>query len=250
MTGVSGGEESTALMLNSPAFDAAIMGCGIFWSVAYVLIIRRAYADKAYGIPLVALCANLSWECISAFTQPPPGFLEPISFIWLGIDIVIAMQVLKYGPAHFQRIPSRVFYGMFMLTLIAAFAGMWLLNRLFISYYDDQWGLYAGFAGAMMMAALFIFMLYGRGSTAGQSIPIATCMLVGNSFPALGWLAYPPPGLRGSAIQLYLICGTLTLNIVYIAALYHVRAARGSAAENDATPVASQPRDRVFRAKA
>jgi hypothetical protein len=239
---------STAMMLKSTTFDAAIMGCGIFWSVAYVLIIRRAYADKAYGMPLAALCANLSWEFISAFTEPPPGFLKPISFIWLSIDIIIALQVLKYGPAHFQRLPTAVFYGMFMLTLTAASAGMWLLNKLFMSYYDDHWGLYAGFVGAMMMAALFIFMLYSRGSAAGQSITIAACMLAGNSFPALGWLTYPPPGLRGSAIQLYLICGTLILDIVYIAALYRVRAARGNAAEDDAALVASQPRDRVFRA--
>ncbi len=30
---------------------------GLFWSLTYVLIIRRGFKDKTYGMPLAALCA-------------------------------------------------------------------------------------------------------------------------------------------------------------------------------------------------
>ena len=47
---------------------------GIFWSLTYILIIRRGFIEKTYGMPLIALCANISWEAIFSFLHPhsPP----------------------------------------------------------------------------------------------------------------------------------------------------------------------------------
>ena len=42
---------------------------GIFWSLAYFLIIRQGFKDRTYGMPLAALCANISWEAIFALQQ-------------------------------------------------------------------------------------------------------------------------------------------------------------------------------------
>jgi hypothetical protein len=40
---------------------------GIFWSLTYILIIRRGFIDKTYSMPLATLSANISWEAIFSF---------------------------------------------------------------------------------------------------------------------------------------------------------------------------------------
>lgn len=40
------------------------------WTVAYALIIWRGFKDRTFGMPLVALGANLSWEVILATPWP------------------------------------------------------------------------------------------------------------------------------------------------------------------------------------
>ncbi|MEU8567261.1 hypothetical protein AB0C51_02680 [Streptomyces pathocidini] len=216
------------VMLSSASFNVGIVCCGLFWTAAYLLIIRRAAADRIYGMPVVALCANLSWEAISSFTEPPPGFLRPVPFVWLAIDLVIAWQALSYGPAQFPRITARAFHGMSALTLLIAVVVTYQLNQVFIAYYRDHWGLYAGFAAALMMAALFLGMVYSRDSTAGQSLPIAVCMLLGNASAGIAWLAYPPPLIVPSALQGCLVVATLALNALYALVLWLRGAARAA----------------------
>jgi hypothetical protein len=43
------------------------IGSGIFWTLVYLLIIRLGFRDKTYGMPITALCANISWEFIFSF---------------------------------------------------------------------------------------------------------------------------------------------------------------------------------------
>jgi len=51
-------------------FDILLVSSGVLWTVTYLLIIRRGFLDHTYGMPLVALCANLSWEFIFSFVFP------------------------------------------------------------------------------------------------------------------------------------------------------------------------------------
>ncbi|GHE06562.1 transmembrane-type terpene cyclase [Streptomyces alanosinicus] len=213
---------SDNLMLQSLGFDIGVALSGLFWTIAYVLIIRQGFRDKTYGMPVVALCGNISWEFTVAFIAPLPGILQTISYVWFFIDTVIVYQVLRYGPSQFPGISPRLFYGMFGLTLVAAFFGILLLNQMFHRYYHDNWAIYTGFADALMMAGLFLSMLHNRSSTSGQSVPIAVCMFLGNA-TSIAWLVTPPPQLEGSALQVYLIGATTTLNLIYGIALWRVR---------------------------
>nr|WP_222707310.1 hypothetical protein [Pontibacter qinzhouensis] len=48
-----------------PTLDVVLkISSGVFWTLAYLLLLRRGYIDKSYGMPMVALCANISWEFI------------------------------------------------------------------------------------------------------------------------------------------------------------------------------------------
>jgi hypothetical protein len=39
-------------------FDTLMLGSGAFWTLTYVLMIRRRFVDRTYGMPLVALGAK------------------------------------------------------------------------------------------------------------------------------------------------------------------------------------------------
>ena len=75
-------------------FSLLNVGSGIFWALAYVLILRRGFLDRTYGVPLVALCGNLSWEFIFAVVYPSMGIHAVINGVWLLLDCVIVYQVL------------------------------------------------------------------------------------------------------------------------------------------------------------
>ena len=75
---------------------------GLFWSITYILSIGRGFKDKTYGMPLAALCANISWEGMFYFIYPhsPPQLY--IDYAWFLIDVFILMQFLKYGRSEFS----------------------------------------------------------------------------------------------------------------------------------------------------
>jgi hypothetical protein len=149
---------------------------GIFWSLTYVLIIRRGFKDGTFGMPLAALCANISWEFIFSFVHPhtPPQLYVDIT--WFVLDILIACQLLRYGPDGFQALlPKGGFYVLFVLSLALSFALV-----LGISIEFNNWiGTYTAFGQNLMMSILFVLMLRTRNTLDGQSIYIAVFKMLG-----------------------------------------------------------------------
>jgi hypothetical protein len=76
------------------------VGCGVLWTLAYLLIIRQGYLDRTYGMPLAALCANLSWEFIFTFVYPHDLPQRAVNVVWLSFDFVILVQLLLYGACE------------------------------------------------------------------------------------------------------------------------------------------------------
>ncbi|MCT6815694.1 MAG: hypothetical protein M3043_04720, partial [Lysinibacillus fusiformis] len=46
------------------------IGMGLFWIITYLLVIYKGWKDKKYGMPMVAICANIAWEFIFTFLYP------------------------------------------------------------------------------------------------------------------------------------------------------------------------------------
>jgi hypothetical protein len=114
---------------------------GIFWSLTYILIIRRGFKDKTYGMPLAALCANISWEAIFSFIHPlsPPQLY--INYIWFFLDLIIVLQFLNFGKTKFLKFSIRQFYSAFLMALTTAF-----FLVLFITYeFNGFKGAYTAF---------------------------------------------------------------------------------------------------------
>ena len=54
---------------------ATALGSGVFWLVAYILIIYRGFKDQSYGMPVVAFIGNIAWEFIFGLRGRRPGEL-------------------------------------------------------------------------------------------------------------------------------------------------------------------------------
>jgi hypothetical protein len=70
---------------------------GLFWSLTYLLIIRRGFQDRTYGMPMAALCFNLSWEFIFSFVYPHEGVQRFINIVWFGLDVIIFTSASNLG---------------------------------------------------------------------------------------------------------------------------------------------------------
>lgn len=152
----------------------------IFWVITYILIIKKGFHDKTYGIPMVSLCANNSWEFIFSFIFPHSGIQLWVNISWFLLDVILLYQFLKYGKSDFSRfLNEKWFYPVFFITLTTCF-----FTILFITYEFQNWnGMYTSFTLSCMMSILFVFMLIIRNNSRGQSIYIAL-------FKMLGTLAY------------------------------------------------------------
>jgi len=186
---------------------------GLFWTIAYLLILRRGYLDKLYGMPMVALCANLAWEFIFSFVYPHPKRQLYIDYLWLLFDVGIMAQYLWYGRKEFPvHLPGSLFYVVFLFTLLYCGLTIALMAREF----NDYIGIYAAFAQNLMMSVLFIRLLLKRDQVAGQSMYIALSKMVGTLFPSLLFYLYFPH----SYLLILLYGGIFLLDLVYVLLLY------------------------------
>jgi hypothetical protein len=190
------------------------VGSGLFWTLTYLLILRRGYQDKTYGMPVLALCANLSWEFTFSFVFPHPQPQLYINYVWLLFDIGILIQFFLYGrPAYPRQLPAKLFYPAFLLMLLFS-----ALTIILISYeFDEFIGIYAAFGQNLLMSVLFISMLLHRNSLKGQSIYIALFKMIGTILPSLLFYFYFP----ASYLLIMLYLAILTYDIIYFTMLYH-----------------------------
>jgi hypothetical protein len=149
---------------------------GLLWTIAYALIIRRSALDRAYGMPMTALCINISWEFCFTFVAPHPPPQLYINGVWLLFDVAIFAQFLRYGRSELHpALSPRLFLPILALTLVLSFGGVLAASHDF----HDWDGIYSAFGSNLLMSILFIAMLLRRGDVRGQSLYIALAKLLG-----------------------------------------------------------------------
>jgi hypothetical protein len=203
-------------------FDILLVGSGVLWTVTYLLIIRRGFLDHTYGMPLVALCANLSWEFIFSFVFPHEPVQRPVNMVWFSLDLIILYQLLRFGPREFPRLPKRLFYGMVALALLTAFFTVVSITLEF----EDFDGAYSAFGQNLMMSILFVVMLYSRGSLRGQSLSIALTKMGGTAIASVAFLFFSL-GYERSVLLPFLYCSILLFDALYVAMVYYAAACSG-----------------------
>jgi len=195
------------------------IGTGIFWTLAYILVIRRSFQDKTYGIPLVAICANVSWEFIFSFIYPATGIVQrSVNVVWFIFDVIILYQLFKYGLREFRDLSRNVFYAMLGLTLLTSF-GLLLFTA---KEFPELGSFYTAFGSNVLMSVLFIAMLYRRKSLRGQSIWIALCKMLGTATISLG-LLFQPGDTQGSVLLPSFYVANFTYDLIYFVLVYMQR---------------------------
>ncbi len=187
------------------------MGSGVLWTLTYLLIIRRGFLDRTYGMPLVALCANISWEFIFSFVYPHDLPQRAVNVVWFFFDAVILFQLLRYGPREFAGLPKRLFYAVFALALATSFGAVLGITREF----DDFDGAYSAFSQNLMMSVLFCAMLYSRGSLRGQSVWIALLKMGGTALASFAFYFFNPD-YDGSTLLPFLYVAILVFDGIYL----------------------------------
>lgn len=191
------------------------LGMGLFWIITYILVIYKGWQDKKYGMPMAAICANISWEFIFAFIYPQNDLQRYITLIWLVLDIFILMQFLRYAPNEYRRIlTKKILYGSFLVTLLFS---MLMIFGIVYEFQDFE-GKYTAFFQNLMMSGLFIALLLQRGNLAGQSMGIAVCKMVGTLFAAVGFYLY----FRTPLITI-ISMATLFYDGLYILLIYRLK---------------------------
>lgn len=188
---------------------------GAFWSATYILIIRRGFKDKTFGMPLAALCANISWEAIFAFLTPhePPQLY--VNYVWFSLDAVIVWQFLKYGKKEFSNLSYWQFYGIFALGISIAVPMILAINY----QLDDEVGAYAAFGQNLMMSALFVAMLMNRKGITGQSFYIALFKMIGTGLSSLAFFLYRPIAQDSVLLQFFFVA-IFVFDLIYTVSIY------------------------------
>jgi hypothetical protein len=189
------------------------IGSGLCWTLAYLFIIRRGFQDKALGMPLVALCANISWEFIFSFIYPHDVPQYYVNVVWFLFDAVILFQALKFGKFDFNaNLPARLFYPVVALTLSMSFCAVLFVSREF----QDYEGKYAAFGQNLMMSVMFVSMLLRRNNVSGQSIYIALLKMIGTLLPSILFFLLLPASL----LLNFLYVAIFIFDLIYFVMLY------------------------------
>ena len=196
---------------------------GLFWSATYLLMIRRGFNDKTFGMPFAALCANISWEAIFAFVTPHSTPQIYINYVWFLLDVVIVYHLLKYGKKEFPQFSSRTFYPVFVLGLGTAVVMILAVGE----ELDDSIGMYAAFGQNLMMSVLFVTMLFGRDNLRGQSIYIALFKLLGTGLSSMAFYLYRP-GIQDSVLMQVLFVAIFVFDIIYFVMVYQKSKQQGN----------------------
>lgn len=192
-----------------------MISSGILWLIAYILIIKRGFQDKIYGMPMVALCANLSWEFIFTVIYPHHMPQLTVNCLWLLFDLVILFQFLKFGKKEIPEfLDKKFFFPLLAISLLVAFCGIMAITTEF----TDFDGKYAAFGQNLLMSILFIHMLAKRKSLQGQSLYIGIFKFTGTLMASLQFYLWYPT----SVLLIFFYITIILFDILYIVLILYL----------------------------
>ncbi len=197
---------------------------GIFWTIAYIDIIRIGIRDKTYGMPFWALAINLAWEFTNVyFGYKIQGFVlqTNINIVWMLFDFAILYTFIRYGRKFLPKGTSTSWFYIYTLTAIAIATITEYLMMMDLGFVTGT--SYTAFLQNLMMSVLFLYELYKRKSSNGQSMLIAVTKWLATLFYTIvfGFPAFLGIGETARFVLFVGLCCSL-FDIIYVIALYRV----------------------------
>lgn len=188
----------------------------LLWIAVFILIIRRGFLDRTFGLPFAAVLVNLAWDSISSFVYPAPVPQVYFEMLFAVFDVIILYQMLRFWRTEFPYLTPAWFYGAVVLGLITAA----VLCLTISNEFKDFANVYAGFGGNLLGSILFVVMLLQRRDVRGQSFYIALAKWLGTGSASLGVILYPPPGFAQSILLPTLCLGMFVYDLIYVVLVY------------------------------
>lgn len=227
----------------SPTVLAGVFGC-FLWIVTYVLVAIDSHRRKTYGIPLVAICLNFTWEGMAAFVWPNPiPLFHWAEYAWFAVDVLIVYFLLRYGRAQ-QVIPEvrRHFYPIVLAVMLLAGLGQYFFTR---SIYDPM-GYILAFTINLVMSALFINMYFARRDASDITYRVAWLKMIGTLGTCVMCfffmrIIHPHLAEKGLSYEFYsyLYVATFCLDATYVFLLWRARRLGGALSAGSASTAAT-----------
>jgi hypothetical protein len=221
------GDFAHHLLDNGFLLNLTVLG-DLCWAIAYVLIIRQCFRQRTYGLPLVAVVMNFTWELYYSVFQPPRcdnGSVDVVKvamiLAWVALDAFIVWQLFRYGRAE-QTIEEIRRYFPFVLVGSLALAAVG--NFAFARFHPDAAAPLSGLIINFVMSLLFIFLLFARPDLHGIGWGASWFRVSGNSvifFANIFLLQENPPSMRG--FVLFLFAGTAIFDLIFMLLLHDRR---------------------------
>ncbi|TGO12759.1 hypothetical protein BTUL_0082g00030 [Botrytis tulipae] len=193
--------------------DTLILSTGLFWTITYILYIRQAYRDESYGMPIIALCANIGWEIVYGF-RLPFTLTEILVFVpWLIIDAFLVYTTMKFGPKQWNHAPL---ISQNLKAILGGGVGMMVvLHWAFAETHGDDMDamFWSAFVLQIFLGISSVAQLMERGHTSGHSIEIWFCRFIGSASAILTycWRYFHYP-------KDYTVVGTPLTTFLFVAA--------------------------------
>jgi hypothetical protein len=204
------------------------------WTLAYLLFIVRGINDKTYGVPLISVCLNFTWELYFTAKCPYSGERKAELctatgmdwwglVLWLVLDFVILIQLIVYGsksePTLLSHLPARGRRPIFNVFLAVSLSIALYWQYAFVNLFTDRDGNSLAWLTNFIMAWLFVSSAFFRRPDArGLSLYGGLLMLAGNcGFAAYAYLTgFVEFSAWPKEFTAALMVGVILVNVLYL----------------------------------
>lgn len=179
-----------------------------FWTIAYIWVIYKGFRDRTCGMPIVALCANITWEFLFSLVMPYHPLQQIVTLLWFLLDCIILFQFFYYSKSLSPKWPIKPIVLSLLVIALLLHYGM------AIEFHDPE-GKYSAFGINLMMSILFIRMLL-KQDLYGQSIFIAYSKMVGSLCASIWCYSLNPNSILLNMLYILIFI----LDVVYILLVY------------------------------
>lgn len=183
-------------------------GVAFFWTITYMMIIYQGFRDRTCGMPIAALCANITWEFLFSFVMPFHPLGQIVTLLWFLLDCIILFQLFYFSKSSAPAWPLKLIVPSLIVISLLLHYGI------AIEFHDPE-GKYSAFGINLMMSILFIKMLL-KQDLHGQSIYIAYSKMIGTLCASIWCYSLNPYSILLNLMYV-LIC---ILDVVYILMVY------------------------------
>lgn len=175
----------------SSAIPAGITVLGdLLWLFAYIVAIVIGFKRQTFGLPILAVCLNITWEFVYTIIHPPGSSLTlGLHLAWLLIDCIILYQVFRYGHLCDTTRPLGKHFRLAIVAVLGlCVAGhlTWHAAQNAMAIFPDTLGVTSAFIINLVMSVLFVSMAMRHPDHPGLSLTVGWAKLVGTALISLG----------------------------------------------------------------